>query len=169
MFPCGTFVKSPRNIGVLRPNAGCSIMEHMSNDILGAWVKKAVGPASQNEIHRRTGIAKATLHRQYPDELSPQNIVAIARAFDVSPISGLVASGLISSADLADYDAREALALASDELLVQEIARRLENNAGGHSALTSDSPFPYTPSVVDQPFAADHDHSIEETIDPELI
>ena len=53
----------------------------------------------------------------------------IARAYGVSAINGLVALGLLDDSDISQLQISDALINASNDELLQELARRLKENA----------------------------------------
>jgi hypothetical protein len=103
---------------------------------LQEWLALTSSGDAQNETARRAGIPQATYSRQITrGVLTPENVVAIARAYRVSPIDGLVAIGLIRDSDITQVSVRKALLEASDDDLVEETWRRLKD-AHDHPKLT---------------------------------
>ncbi|MDR1266225.1 MAG: helix-turn-helix domain-containing protein [Propionibacteriaceae bacterium] len=96
------------------------------------WVRKVKGRDSDRQMAVKAGIPTGTIGRQMVgDSLTPENVVAIARAYGVSPLDGLVAIGLVSEADVT----RATLPDVSDGELVDEVLRRIRQ--GAHPLLTS--------------------------------
>ena len=101
----------------------------MQNMSIATWYKKTVGPDTVNTVADNTGIVPSSLYRQLPEKLSPENVVKIARAYGVSAINGLVALGLLDDSDISQLQISDALINASNDELLQELARRLKENA----------------------------------------
>jgi transcriptional regulator with XRE-family HTH domain len=94
------------------------------------WVERVSGGDSGRQVAARAGIVQATLSRQLlNDNLTPENVVAIARAYKVPVLEGLVAIGLIRESDIASMSAREALRGATDEDLTAEVLRRIREGS----------------------------------------
>lgn len=107
------------------------------NEAVRAWYSGTVGKDSINAVAARAGIPQASLNRQVGAwSISAENVVAIARAYGVSVLDGLVAQGLITATDILNTRALDALQDATDNQLVDEIARRLERG-DDHEALTA--------------------------------
>lgn len=101
----------------------------MQNMSIATWYKKTVGSDTVNTVADNTGIVPSSLYRQLPEKLSPENVVKIARAYGVSAINGLVALGLLDDSDISQLQISDALINASNDELLQELARRLKENA----------------------------------------
>ncbi len=99
-------------------------MKYMSK--LEKWFLGTVGDDSINAVSSRSGIPAATLWRQAPGNIAPENVAKIARAYDASVIDGLIAQGLLHPQDVDRTLSRDALASASDEDLIQEMADRIK-------------------------------------------
>lgn len=97
------------------------------------WLARVTGGDSERQAALRAGIVQATLSRQLRNDLlTPENVVAIARAYKASALDGLVAIGLIQESDVVSMSARDALRAATDEDLVGEVLRRIQaGNASG--------------------------------------
>lgn len=91
------------------------------------WYKETVGNDSQNMVAANSGIVPSSLYRQLPDRLSPQTVVKIAHAYGVSAINGLVALGLLSDEDISELVASDSLRDATDQQLIDELARRIDD------------------------------------------
>ena len=101
----------------------------MQNMSIATWYKKTVGSDTVNTVADNTEIVPSSLYRQLPEKLSPENVVKIARAYGVSAINGLVALGLLDDSDISQLQVSDALINASNDELLQELARRLKENA----------------------------------------
>ena len=75
--------------------------------------------AAINEISNKTGLSVSTLWRQYN----------IARAYGENPVEALVEFGYIRADEMANGKTVARLHDASDDELLQELARRLKENA----------------------------------------
>lgn len=126
------------------------------------WVRRTGGGDSDRQIAMRAGIPAGTLGRQMANGLlTPENAVAIARAYKVSPLDGLVAVGLIRADDIERASAREALSGLADEDLVAEVLRRIQE--GGESATVLNLPAPpVSPSAATLRAAHDDDSLVDE-------
>lgn len=114
-----------------------------------AWMRGTVGDDTRNAVADHAGIVQSTLNRQIDKGvLRPETVVAIARAYGVPILPGLVACGLITEQEAA-IKARsdsilEALAKADDADLVREVLHRIEQDG---AALHT---------VLDEPLDATH-------------
>ena len=110
-----------------------------------AWLSEIVGSDSTNEIARRSGLTVSTVHRQRASgSFSPETMAAIARAYGANVLDALIAHGVLSATDVESGFALDALRDATDEQLVNEIARRLEGVADGEGGIF-DAPKPPVP------------------------
>lgn len=105
-----------------------------------SWMRGVAGGDTRNAIAERAGLVQSTLNRQIGrGELRPESVVAIARAYGVPILPGLVACGLITEQEAA-IKARsdsilEALAKADDADLVREVLRRIEQDVAAYAML----------------------------------
>lgn len=112
------------------------------------WIDDVRGTDSIREVARKTGMNQGTLNRQINlDQLSFETVRAVARAYARPVVAALVATGHLSREDVGYSES--VLAAASDDELVEEIAKRLRA-AGATSAY--DLPISELPSGV-TPFA----------------
>lgn len=104
------------------------------------WLKRVGGGASVNSMAKSIDMTTSTLDSQIksPTGLKPETMVALARQFGYSPVAALVDRGLITtldarqSADIErDLTVPQALAQATDDQLLKEIGRRLDEREGG--------------------------------------
>ncbi len=97
------------------------------------WLRSVTDEA-EGTISKRIGVYQSTLSRQLRnDNLTPENVVAIARAYRRSPLDGLAAIGLVNQEDIARAAAGFGLPDATDEDLVAEVLRRIREG-GSHAA-----------------------------------
>ncbi|WP_051905334.1 hypothetical protein [Bifidobacterium actinocoloniiforme] len=110
------------------------------------WLAKAMGDDSVNEMATKAGISSATAWRQYNNALgfSAENVILIARAYHKNPISALVAFGYLRPDEPASAGTEQALRDASDDELMDEMARRLANGAAARNQRWG-SPITFSP------------------------
>ena len=95
------------------------------------WFKETVQGDTIAEVALKVGIIKTTAWRQYNNALgfSAENVILIARAYHKSPVEALVEFGYIRADEMANGKTVARLHDASDDELLQELARRLKENA----------------------------------------
>lgn len=95
------------------------------------WFKETVQGDTIAEVALKAGIIKTTAWRQYNNALgfSAENVILIARAYHKSPVEALVEFGYIRADEMANGRTVARLRDASDDELLQELARRLKENA----------------------------------------
>ena len=95
------------------------------------WFKETVQGDTIAEVALKAGIIKTTAWRQYNNALgfSAENVILIARAYHKSPVEALVEFGYIRADEMAKGKTVARLHDASDDELLQELARRLKENA----------------------------------------
>ena len=95
------------------------------------WFKETVQDDTIAEVALKAGIIKTTAWRQYNNALgfSAENVILIARAYHKSPVEALVEFGYIRADEMANGKTVARLHDASDDELLQELARRLKENA----------------------------------------
>lgn len=92
-----------------------------------AWIRDAVGDASDREIAKVAGLGQSTLSRQRREgTVTVETVVGIARAYQVSVIPALLAMGIVTENDVAKFSAQARLKDASDEELADEVLRRMK-------------------------------------------
>ncbi len=90
------------------------------------WYAATVGDASVNAVATRADIVQTTLARQIKAQsLSPEVIVAVARAYGRDVLDALVLAGLISREDIRAHGVHRALSDAFDAEIAAEVVRRL--------------------------------------------
>lgn len=126
-----------------------------------AWISATTSGASGRQIAAASGISNATIAYQLKSGVQPATVVAIARAYGASPLSGLVALGLITEEEAAAGNIEEALRKVTDVALADEILRRIaEGGVGEHPALDeplTPIPFPSMSEGADTMLAARDD------------
>lgn len=95
------------------------------------WFKETVQGDTIAEVALKAGIIKTTAWRQYNNALgfSAENVILIARAYHKSPVEALVEFGYIRADEMANGKTVAKLHDASNDELLQELARRLKENA----------------------------------------
>lgn len=95
------------------------------------WFKETVQGDTIAEVALKSGIIKTTAWRQYNNALgfSAENVILIARAYHKSPVEALVEFGYIRADEMANGKTVAKLHDASNDELLQELARRLKENA----------------------------------------
>ena len=95
------------------------------------WFKETGQDDTIAEVALKAGIIKTTAWRQYNNALgfSAENVILIARAYHKSPVEALVEFGYIRADEMATGKTVARLHDASNDELLQELARRLKENA----------------------------------------
>ena len=94
------------------------------------WFEEVTNHAAVNEVATRTGLSPATLWRQYNNDLgfTAENLIIVARTYGASPIEALVIFGFLNEEERAGDATLVSLSKASDDDLIQELARRMKDN-----------------------------------------
>lgn len=95
------------------------------------WFEQITHRAAVNEVATKTGLSAATLWRQYNNDLgfSAENLIIIARTYSASPIEALVIFGFLNEEEREGDSTLVSLSNASDDELIQELARRMKGNS----------------------------------------
>ena len=106
------------------------------------WMSAVTDGDSINAVANRTGMIQTTLNRQVRGgALTPETVVAIARAYGAPVLPGLVACGLITEAEAAlkerASEVEEVLATATDRQIINSVLARLAGGAELHAMLTA--------------------------------
>lgn len=89
------------------------------------WLDATTNGQSIRAIATRAGIPISTLARQIRrGTVTADNAVAIARAYEASPVRALAAAGIIDEPSPDGVSVAEALVEATDDELASELARR---------------------------------------------
>lgn len=103
------------------------------------WLDRIGAGISPRDLARVAGVSHATLYRQInADQLTFDVVLAIARGYGVSPVSALVANGYLTADEAGISTGVAALHGASDQELVEEVARRI--GASGTAETAFDVP-----------------------------
>ena len=114
------------------------------------WLTELIGDDTRRTASSKAGMAESTLSRQLSrGHLSPEMVIALCRAYDRSPVQGLVETGYINEYEVQGVDLAIALHDATNEQLLNEIMRRSDPQARYLFGADGDS------TVVDLDDAAD--------------
>lgn len=95
-----------------------------------AWFKDLTDSSSLREAAEKSGISKSTLSRNLDaNTMTPETVIALCRAYDRSPVSGLIETEYINDYELHGPDVEVALREATNEQLLDEIMRRSDPQA----------------------------------------
>ena len=102
----------------------------MNNNDHETWLQDLIGGDSMRTAAQRTDYAQTTISRQLSrGHLSPEMVIALCRAYDRSPVQGLVETGYINEYEVQGVDLAIALHDATNEQLLNEIMRRSDPEA----------------------------------------
>ncbi|WP_186365969.1 helix-turn-helix domain-containing protein [Corynebacterium sanguinis] len=94
------------------------------------WFNDLTGNASLREAAETSGVSKSTLSRNLDaGRMTPETIIVLCRAFNRSPITGLIENGYIFAHEVDGPDVAVALEKATNEQLLDEIMRRSDPQA----------------------------------------
>lgn len=118
---------------------------------LSEWYRRTVGDDSINQAAEHAGIQQATLNRQLKSgKLTPETVVAVARAYGKSAVKALLIQGLLRRDDVAVFARVEALESASDREIADEVWRRLtKDEPGAHPVFDEPLESDYPPVTRD--------------------
>ncbi len=117
---------------------------------INEWIKGLIGEDSYRAAAVKADTTGPTITRQLQKgHLSPEMVIALCRAYDRSPVQGLVETGYINEYEVQGVDLAIALHDATNEQLLNEIMRRSDPEARYLFGADGDS------AVVDLDDAAD--------------
>lgn len=94
------------------------------------WLTELIGEDTRRTASSKAGMAESTLSRQLSrGHLSPEMVIALCRAYDRSPVAGLIQTEYINDYELQGPDVEFALREATNEQLLNEIMRRSDPEA----------------------------------------
>ncbi len=103
---------------------------------ISQWYRETVQDDSINAAAARAGIQQTTLNRQVRSgKFTAETVVALARGYRVDIIEALVTLGLFTYRDLRLPSLKATLADATDQDIVDEVARRIARTSETHEAL----------------------------------
>ena len=101
----------------------------MTQEIM-KWMQSTTDGQTVNAIAERSGLVGSTLSRQVKSgALTPETVVAVARAYHADPIEALLILGLITKDDVRRHGARALLESLSDRQLSDEVWSRLSRGS----------------------------------------
>lgn len=97
---------------------------------INEWLNELIGSDSQRRASAKIGMAESTLSRQLSrGHLSPEMVIALCRAYDRSPVTGLIETGYLQQWETEGVAIPYALQNASNKQLLDEILRRSDPEA----------------------------------------
>lgn len=95
-----------------------------------SWFKELTGGASLREAGLASGISKSTLSRNLDsNHMAPETVIALCRAYDRSPVQGLIETGYINDYEVEGPDVAIALDKATNQQLLDQIMKRSDPHA----------------------------------------
>ena len=115
------------------------------------WYVVTVGDDSENQVALRSGVVQRTLNRQLAaGRLSPETVVAVARAYGRDVLDALVTVGLITAQDIRNHGVRQALIDATDREIAELVYERLARG-DDHPEFEDSPPLRLVPDAADHP------------------
>lgn len=94
------------------------------------WLDELIAPDSRRTAASKAGYSQSTISRQLDrGSLRPEMVIAMSRAYDHSPVSGLVETGYIEPYETEGVSIPFALEQATNQQLLDEIMRRSDPEA----------------------------------------
>ena len=94
------------------------------------WLDNLIGDDTRATASKKADYAQSTISRQLSrGYLRPETVIALCRAYDRSPVSGLIETEYINDYELHGPDVEIALREATNEQLLDEIMRRSDPQA----------------------------------------
>lgn len=94
------------------------------------WLDQLIAPLSRRTAAHRIGVNDSTITRQLQrGSLSPEMVIALCRAFNRSPIEGLVETGYLYPHEMDMPSVKLALRNATNSQILDEINRRSDPEA----------------------------------------
>nr|DAK00013.1 MAG TPA: helix-turn-helix domain protein [Caudoviricetes sp.] len=104
-------------------------MTNNQDDKRSEWLHSVTAGDSINKISQLTRIPYATIYRRFDKGgIETDEIIAVARGYNINPVEALVKCGIITEEEAAGVTGAEALRLCSIQDIAAEIVRR--NTAG---------------------------------------
>ena len=95
-----------------------------------SWLTDLIGNDTRRVASSKAGMAESTLSRQLSrGSLSPEMVIALCRAYDRSPVQGLIETGYINDYEVEGPDVAIALEKATNQQLLDEIMKRSDPQA----------------------------------------
>lgn len=94
------------------------------------WLDDLIGSESRANAAKRAGYAQSTISRQLSRKyLRPETVIALCRAFNRSPVQGLIETEYINDYEVQGPDVAIALSKATNQQLLDEIMKRSDPQA----------------------------------------
>lgn len=94
------------------------------------WLTELIGEDTRRTASSKAGMAESTLSRQLSrGSLSPEMVIALCRAYDRSPVQGLIETEYINDYEVQGPDVAIALSKATNQQLLDEIMKRSDPQA----------------------------------------
>ena len=95
-----------------------------------SWLTDLIGNDTRRVASSKAGMAESTLSRQLSrGSLSPEMVIALCRAYDRSPVQGLIETEYINDHEVEGPDVAIALEKATNQQLLDEIMKRSDPQA----------------------------------------
>lgn len=105
-----------------------------------SWLDTLIAPETRAMAAKRAGYAQSTISRQLDrGHLRPEMVIALCRAYDRSPVDGLVETGYLFPHEIHGVGVEQALDMATNQQVLALIERRItvdddrDFRAGGDS------------------------------------
>lgn len=93
------------------------------------WFQRTTDNASGLEASTKAQISTSTLNRQLnKGQISPENVIALSRAYGISPVESLAATGYLTSTEASGMSSDQLARTLSDQALVRELSMRIDAN-----------------------------------------
>lgn len=105
----------------------CNMVRDMNfND----WLDQLIGTDTRGTAANKAGYAPSTISRQLDrGHLRPETVISLCRAYDRSPVAGLIETGYIHPHEVEGPEVEEALDRATNQQLLDAIMRRSDPEA----------------------------------------
>lgn len=110
--------------------AKCNTIIDMSKTAHEEWLLELISTDSMRTAAQKTQYAQTTISRQLSrGNLSPEMVIALCRAYDRSPVQGLIETGYINDYEVEGPDVATALDKATNQQLLDQIMKRSDPHA----------------------------------------
>lgn len=97
---------------------------------ISQWLDNLIGSDTRGTAASKAGYAPSTISRQLErGHLRPETVIALCRAYDRSPITGLIETGYIHAHEVDAPEVAAALNRATNQQLLDEVVRRSDPEA----------------------------------------
>lgn len=101
-------------------------MGYMNHNL---WYERLTSNATERAASQKSGVTTSTLNRQLAKGvLSPENVIALSRAYGVSPIQGLVSTGYLEANEVSNMSEEELADSLSDRIIIKSFAKRISED-----------------------------------------